>query len=68
MNHTNDTDDTNDSNNDNEELLLSRYKFYFLLIKIGSIISIFLYIIVLFTYFFFKNKKNFIMEIQLYFM
>ena len=68
MNHTNDTDDTNDSNDDNEELLLSRYKFYFLLIKIGSIISIFLYIIVLFTYFFFKNKKNFIMEVQLYFM
>lgn len=64
MNKTNDTDDSMDTNIDIDNPI----NYYILLIKIGSIISIILYIMVIFSYFFFKNQKNFIMEIQLYFM
>ena len=60
MNKTNDTDDNIPDSNFDELPILC--------IKIGCVISIILYIMILFSYFFFKNKKNFIMEIQLYFM
>ena len=56
MNKTNDTDDSMDTNIDIDNPI----NYYILLIKIGSIISIILYIMVIFSYFFFKNQKNFI--------
>ena len=69
MNKTNDTDENiPDSNIDSEGIPKNPNELYILYIKIGCVISIILYIMILFSYFFFKNKKNFIMEIQLYFM
>ena len=55
MNKTNDTDDSMDTNIDIDNPI----NYYILLIKIGSIISIILYIMVIFSYFFFQKSKKF---------